>query len=86
MPERDDILVQAILTVSFVCEHSDSGVGYFNRTGALPNAVRLLTVPACSRPVFDAVGASLKTSACVPCPWACMRASTVACSVAAREL
>jgi hypothetical protein len=57
--ERTDILEQAVVTMSLICEGSDAGVGYFNRTAAFPAGVDLLSSPDVPEALFSAIGRHL---------------------------
>ena len=61
-PEREEILTQAVWTVSLVCEASDTGVGYFNRTSGFQVVVAAMADAACPGPVFAAIGTRCRCS------------------------
>jgi hypothetical protein len=55
--EREEIITQAVWAVSLVCEASESGVGYFNRTHGFQVVLGILSSPSCPEHTFAAIGA-----------------------------
>jgi hypothetical protein len=78
--EREEVITQGVCTVSLVCESSESGLVFFNRTPGFDVALGLICQPECPEPIFNATGNLCMCMCMCVCACACACACAYACA------